>query len=46
MILKHFCFVKDSVDSAIEMSSVVSVHNINECEKPFVKIKNIVFRKP
>ena len=38
-----FCFVKDNVDSAIEMSSVVSVHNINECEKPFVKIKkNIV----
>ena len=38
-----FCFVKDNVDSAIEMSSVVSVHNINECAKPLVKIKkNIV----
>ena len=38
-----FCFIRDSIETAIEMSNVVSVHNMNECEKPFVKIKkNIV----
>ena len=36
------CFMRDSIDSAIEMSSVVSVHNMNECEEPFVKIKKNV----
>ena len=34
------CFKKNSHSSAIEMSNIVSIHSMNECEEPLVKIKN------
>ena len=34
------CFLKNSQSSSIEMSNIVSIHSINECEEPLVKIKN------
>ena len=34
------CFKKNSNSSAIEMSNIVSIHSMNECEEPLVKIKN------
>ena len=34
------CFKKNSHSSAIEMYNIVSIHSMNECEEPLVKIKN------
>ena len=33
-----FCFNKNGISNAIEMSNVISVHSMNECDKPLVLI--------